>query len=79
MGFRIDFTIMGGKLIDDNGPKAVYTQDIHVSGNSITDSIGIEQDGKCIWFDENQFEEFIRECMKSSIFCGFKEEIRNNE
>lgn len=72
MGFKIDFTVEGGSLIDDHCPTPLYTQDVVVRGSSVTDSIVITQGDQQIWFDQSQFEEFINKSLKSSIFSDFR-------
>jgi len=79
MGFKIDFVIEGGDLIDEIGGQLVYTEKVVVSGNSISDYVCISQNEHCVEFTTRQFEEFIRESLKSSLFVGLREEIAHNE
>ena len=79
MGFKIDFTIEGGKLIDDHCSPSIYLQDIKVGGNSCTDTVFIQQDGQVVGFTTGQFEEFIREALKSSLFYDLREEMRRSK
>lgn len=66
MGFKIDFYVEGGELIDDHCSPPLYTQELKVYGNSISDVIGIEQGENTVWFTESQFKEFIKGVMNSS-------------
>lgn len=77
MGYKIDFMVKGGKLIDDNWHTAIYSQDIAVSGGSVADWVCITQDGQTISFTTGQFEEFIRESLKSSLFYELRKDIKN--
>lgn len=79
MGFKIDFTIEGGKLIDDHCHPAIYSKDIEVGGSSITDSVYLQQDGQVIGFTTGQFEKFIREALKFSLFYDLRKEMRESE
>jgi hypothetical protein len=76
VGFKIDFIVEGGDLIDDHCNPAIYTQDIKVGGNSCSDTVFLQQDGQVVGFTTRQFEEFIREVMKSSLFCDLRNELR---
>lgn len=79
MGFKIDFTIEGGDLISDHCNPAIYTQDIKVGGNSCSDTVFLQQDDQVVGFTTRQFEDFIREVMKSSLFYDLREEIRGDQ
>lgn len=59
MGFKIDFTVEGGVLIDDHCVPALCTQEVVVTGNSISDVICLTQNGSTVWFTEDQFKEFL--------------------
>ncbi len=77
MGYKIDFMVQGGKLIDDNWHTAIYSQDIAVSGGSVSDWVNISQDGQTVSFTTDQFEDFIREALKSSLFYELRQEMKN--
>lgn len=66
MGFKIDFIVEGDSLIDDHCVPALYTQEVKVTGNSISDVVCLAQDGNTVWFTESQFEDFIEKIMNSS-------------
>lgn len=72
MGFKIDFTIEGGDLIDDHCSPAIYSEDIKVSGNSISDTVCISQNGQCVGFTTSQYRYFIIQALKSSLFYDLK-------
>lgn len=78
MGFKIDFTIDGGDLVSDHCYPAIYTQDIIVGGNSCSDVVFLKQDGQVVGFTTRQFEEFIREVLKSSLFYDLRQEMRDD-
>lgn len=68
MGYRLHFTI-DKELIDDNWTTPSYSEEIHVEGSSITDTVFFTQDGQCIGFTLNQFLEMMEVLRNKSIWC----------
>lgn len=77
MGFKIDFTIKGGHLIDDWCSPPIYSQDIKVSGNSISDVVYVSEGNNEVGFTADQWVEFITKALDSSLFYELKEKFRN--
>lgn len=68
MGFRLDFKV--DREFIDHGPdnKPYYHEEIHITGNSITDTICIKQGNDIIGMSDYQFKELIQEVRKSSLW-----------
>lgn len=78
MGFRLNFSIEREK-IDDNWFTPSYSEEIKITGNSITDTLCFEQDGQFVGFTRSQFLELMDGLRKSSIWCEIEEHFRYND